>query len=805
MENPSNQNHNIRKLISQSRTYTESTQNFFYVRDQFPSSRLQTEESSLYSYRSEDKINTSLNLKRMMEMNFCFNLSEKGLSNLPLNIPEKKLIETKVLELKGNKFFKIGIEISLFKNIQYLKIDNNVLREIDGQLFNQIKLRYLSLSNNYLKNIPIEIKEQADSLEYLNFSYNFVVNLPIELCLLKKLRSLHINNNAFIEIPVELLNKFSELQELCFDWLKYSKPSFPLLFQSNNKKKFPKLHSIKNNLLFSDFIQLLSKQRVETNKIELIFDSILNEDMGVTRFLISEHPNLINALNITGHTPISLAIKEEKYLSAKILIQNGCDVNLGGKNNFGSPLNIAVTKLQLYLVKDLIKYGADVSIKDPNGNSVLFYLFKVWDNDPEISFSILSLLVENGISFNIKNNEGFTILHLCLKTGWNNIFQKCIENFKNIIDFSIVTSERKLNYLHLAVMQDNINNVINLLKIENLTLWEEIDSIALRPIHYAKMNYTYVKLLRLYEKRNITQNIKKNFTNNEKSTKKSSIEPISPHSNDNEIYDDDSCELLHHKMAQITNLPIKSQNFFLRISKNLPINDAAKNFYTHESSDESIASDLDENSLKIKLKIKDIAVSPNNIKKIERLQKYFTYYNKGNINSQRKLEFNEAKEGGSLEFIKRIHRKIVKYKKEIKELSSLICKKEFLRKKIEFIAKIIRIQNKIYQIEIILKSRKIPINLVELNLLESANLFDFNLIKCKKTEFDFCKNSILTLLDFCQNETIINEILIILIGKFMIKQSEKQLYEMLKLKKNHNNVRYEIIQTLLFIKKYKKL
>lgn len=52
----------------------------------------------------------------------------------------------------------------------------------------------------------------------------------------------------------------------------------------------------------------------------------------------------MNDLDDENQTPLSLAIKEEKYFSAKVLIYHNSDVNLGG-GIFGSCLNLGVIKL----------------------------------------------------------------------------------------------------------------------------------------------------------------------------------------------------------------------------------------------------------------------------------------------------------------------------------------------------------------------------------------------------------------------------------------------------------------------------
>lgn len=52
----------------------------------------------------------------------------------------------------------------------------------------------------------------------------------------------------------------------------------------------------------------------------------------------------MNEIDIEHHTPLSLAIREEKYFSAKILIYSGCDLSRGG-GEVGCCLNLCVVKL----------------------------------------------------------------------------------------------------------------------------------------------------------------------------------------------------------------------------------------------------------------------------------------------------------------------------------------------------------------------------------------------------------------------------------------------------------------------------
>lgn len=59
--------------------------------------------------------------------------------------------------------------------------------------------------------------------------------------------------------------------------------------------------------------------------------------------LISEYTQEIDKEDAEGMTPLGVAIREEKYFSAKTLIFNGANPNKG-KSNHGSILNLALVK-----------------------------------------------------------------------------------------------------------------------------------------------------------------------------------------------------------------------------------------------------------------------------------------------------------------------------------------------------------------------------------------------------------------------------------------------------------------------------
>ncbi len=72
--------------------------------------------------------------------------------------------------------------------------------------------------------------------------------------------------------------------------------------------------------------------------------SVTNEDLGVLRAFLKTDFSLSSILDEDNHTPLSLAIQEEKYHCAKIFLNAKVNINLGG-GHMGSCLNQAISKV----------------------------------------------------------------------------------------------------------------------------------------------------------------------------------------------------------------------------------------------------------------------------------------------------------------------------------------------------------------------------------------------------------------------------------------------------------------------------
>lgn len=128
-----------------------------------------------------------------------------------------------------------------------------------------------------------------------------------------------------------------------------------------------------------------------------------------------QHGADVNALDKWGNTPlhgICDMYKPNDIEAAKILIEAGCDVNIG------SPLVTAADRESVELVKYLISVGADVNQKDKRGNTPLSKAIKApknYSKDYMKKYNeIVKVLVEAGADLTDQNEYGRTPYYLAI-------------------------------------------------------------------------------------------------------------------------------------------------------------------------------------------------------------------------------------------------------------------------------------------------------------------------------------------------------------------------------------------------------
>lgn len=121
--------------------------------------------------------------------------------------PEVKSSTENSLNLSGKKLTKVPEDIFNQINLEELDLSNNQLTDaIPSQIGKLKNLKVLNLSNNQMTGVPAEVG-QLQYLEVLDISYNQLTGLPNEIGNLKKLKTLNISGNNYSETDLKKIQE----------------------------------------------------------------------------------------------------------------------------------------------------------------------------------------------------------------------------------------------------------------------------------------------------------------------------------------------------------------------------------------------------------------------------------------------------------------------------------------------------------------------------------------------------------------------------------------------------------------------
>jgi hypothetical protein len=283
------------------------------------------------------------------------------------------------------------------------------------------------------------------NLKILNMSDNQIKSIPEEIGELKSLKSLFIHGNRFISFPCSLAS-LSELHEFSLEWFMYCKPPRPKLVKKNlnidGAEVFESLRVLcgllqkykMNECAIITFLENYSENVFDINNVDNrlrtpLHNAAVKNDCGVLEGLLIGKADT-NILDKDNCTPLCLAIREENFQAASILINSNIDVNAGG-GIFGSPMHLAVVKLEIWLVRALVQKGADLNKPDCDGNTPLHLVMNVFSKNPQKCAYITEILVSNGAKVNIKNVDNWAPLHIAVRKGQEKGVQTILKLNKN--------------------------------------------------------------------------------------------------------------------------------------------------------------------------------------------------------------------------------------------------------------------------------------------------------------------------------------------------------------------------------------
>ena len=183
------------------------------------------------------------------------------------------------------------------------------------------------------------------------------------------------------------------------------------------------------NTTDNDGNTFLSQEAEDGNKkmVELLIKNKADLNLGVPLYKSLEFDKvetaklLINAgADVNLNIPLKLVVElqyEDMQEITKLLIEKGADVNAHDpeQEEGRAALHDAVKWNNFEFAESLLKYGANVNIKDANAWTPLHYSVYTHgddDLDQDEVMRIVKLLIKKGANVNARNNEGNTALHI---------------------------------------------------------------------------------------------------------------------------------------------------------------------------------------------------------------------------------------------------------------------------------------------------------------------------------------------------------------------------------------------------------
>jgi ankyrin repeat protein len=170
---------------------------------------------------------------------------------------------------------------------------------------------------------------------------------------------------------------------------------------------------------------LLEKyENIDINKLGACGNSSLHFASGsnyeITEILLEYGAN-VNIMDNNCLTPLYFALNGRNLEIIKLLIKNGADINISDKDNI-SPLHISIRINRKDITEILINNGANINAIDRdhktplyyacNKDNIYYYALNMKYNLGKYEIKIVEYLLQNGADPSIPDKNGNTVLHI---------------------------------------------------------------------------------------------------------------------------------------------------------------------------------------------------------------------------------------------------------------------------------------------------------------------------------------------------------------------------------------------------------
>lgn len=271
-----------------------------------------------------------------------------------------------------------------------------------------------------------------------------------------------INDDSFIDL-LSLSNKNDEtipiLSARNYNLSKYilnriSKiNNYDLLNYSTSTNFFVELIKHKHYDLIEDNLKHINFSL--PIKQPFLFHIIDYKNIPLIKKSINHNKSILDIYNDFNFSPLIYAIFSDLTDIAKLLIDEGADINYGGVENQFIPINIALTRKNYDLVEYIIDKGANLELRNKHYDTPLHYALYNTKTKP-LPSSLLFKLMYNG-NINAQNMDGVTPLHMLFKFNLWKDFTQIIKHKTTDINLKDKKGRTFMEFANTDELKDLVN------------------------------------------------------------------------------------------------------------------------------------------------------------------------------------------------------------------------------------------------------------------------------------------------------------------------------------------------------------
>jgi len=334
--------------------------------------------------------------KRLMRYQHKIDKYFRNTTELPLPLPEPDIISEKS-ESSTNYS---NLEYKIFNKVSILDLLSTLATDFDND-HNQITtlMHKTVLTQNFI--LLDSLLNNGFRIDYINCHGDSSLHLACSKGLAQMVSKL-LENGANINLQnnnglTPLMLAVKNHRQLCYE----------RLIEYSDKIDFTLTDKQHRSLLY--YVLLNDKETILKKLVELEVDLELIDDNDISPIIFCAKHNSSKCINELTKYNINVNVKDKSSL-------------------MNTALHYACKNTNIYIVRQLLLAGADITTTNNEGDTVLTYMLKNEIKDMDI----IRLLLNSGSNIHHKNKYGEDALILAVNNNFTNLVQLLINNGANV-------------------------------------------------------------------------------------------------------------------------------------------------------------------------------------------------------------------------------------------------------------------------------------------------------------------------------------------------------------------------------------